>query len=232
MSSNLQNKKTLLFWQYIALPVIFLVVTLLGGLRLSLESGAFIFLGPTLFNLVLALMLAAIVIRGKLVKTGEWFSADFPVLKNCANGLVLLTLFAASAQVINSVLPEKGLAFVLTAFFLLWTLWTNLFAELEANKLLRSLAALFGLAFVFKYVFLASLVSTAVGEESWTRKLTESLLQGVSLGLLDIPKFAGATGYVAFFTLIFYGAGLLLLSSISNGSSNTGSASASSETTS
>lgn len=226
------NNKNLLVWQYIALPVIFLAVTLLGGLRLSLESGAFIFLGPTLFNLVLALMLAAIVIRGKLVKTGEWFSADFSVLKNCANGLVLLTLFAASAQVINSVLPEKGLAFVLTAFFLLWTLWTNLFAELEANKLLRSLAALFGLAFVFKYVFLASLVSTTVGEESWTRKLTESLLQGVSLGLLDIPKFSGATGYVAFFTLILYGAGLLLLSSISNGSSSAGSASASSETTS
>lgn len=228
MSSD-SNNKNLLFWQYIVLPMIFLIVTLLGGLRLSLESGAFLFLGPTLFNLVLAVMLAGIVVRGKLVNTGRWFSADFSLLKNCANALILLTLFGASVQVINSVLPEKGLAFGLAAFFLLWTLWTNLFAELEAGKLLRSLAALFGLAFVFKYVFLASLVS---GEESWARKLTETLLQGVSLGLLEIPKFSGLTGYIAFFTLILYGAGLLLLYSISNGMSKESSAKVSSETTS
>jgi small basic protein len=77
------NNKNLLFWRYIALPVIFLLVTLLGGLRLSFESGAFLFLAPTLFNLVLAVMLAAIVIRGKLVKTDRWFSTGFPPLKNC-----------------------------------------------------------------------------------------------------------------------------------------------------
>jgi hypothetical protein len=231
MSSKPDNKN-LLFWQYIALPLIFLLVTLLGGLRLSLETGAFIFLGPTLFNLVLAVMLAAIVLRGKLIKVGQLISPEFPVLKNLANGLILLTLFSASVQVINSVLPEKGLAFGLTAFFLLWTLWTNLFAELERNKLLRSLAALFGLAFVFKYVFLASLVSASSGEESWARKLAESLLQGVSLGLLEIPKFSGLTGYAAFFTILLYGAGLLLLSSLSNGDSKEMSAKTPSETTS
>lgn len=226
------NNKNLLFWQYIALPVIFLLVTLLGGLRLSFESGAFLFLAPTLFNLVLAVMLAAIVIRGKLVKAERWFSAGFPPLKNCANGLVMLTVFSASVQVINSVLPEKGLAFALAAFFLLWTLWTNLFADLTADKLLKSLAALFGLAFVFKYVFLASLVSASAGEESWARKLTESLLQGVSMGLLEIPKFSAATGYIAFFTVILYGVGLLLLSAISKDNSNDGSVIISSESTS
>jgi hypothetical protein len=231
MASTGQNKN-LLFWQYIVLPVIFLLVTLLGGLRLSLESNAFIFLAPSLFNLVLALMLVVIAVRGKLVQIDSWFSADFPVLKNASNGLILLTLFSASVQIINSVLPEKGLASALTAFFLLWTLWANMFAELRSQKLLRSLAALFGFAFVFKYVFLASLVSTAPENESWARKLTESLQQGVSLGLLEIPKFSALTGYVAFFTLIFYGAGLLLLSSISNGSSSGDSANTSSETTS
>src|ERR1041384_6227779 len=160
MNSN-ANNKTLLFWRYIALPAIFLAVTLLGGMRLGLESGAFIFLSPTLFNLVLAVLLFAIIIRGKLIVTGQWFSADFSVLANFANGLILLTLFSASAQVLNCLLPERGLAFGLTAFFLLWTLWTNLFAELEAKKMLRSLAALLGFAFVFKYVFLASLVSAS-----------------------------------------------------------------------
>ncbi len=227
--SDRPNNKNLLFWQYIVLPLIFLLVTLLGGLRLSLETGAFIFLGPTLFNLVLAVMLTGVVVRGKLVRIDRWLSADFSLLKNFANALVLLALFGASVQVINSVLPEKGLAFALGAFFLLWTLWTNLFAELEAGKLLRSLAALLGLAFVFKHVFLASLVSA---EESWARKLTESLLQGVSMGLLEIPKFSGLTGYVAFFTVILYFAGLLLMSSLSNSASSEESAKVSSESTS
>lgn len=220
--SEATTNKNMLFWHYIALPVIFMLVTLLGGLRLSPESNAFIFLAPSLFNLVLALMLAAIIVRGKLIDINEWFSPDFPVLKNSANALILMALFVASTQALNSILPEKGFAFGLTAFFLLWTLWTNLFAELKEQKLMRSLAALFGLAFVFKYVFLASLVA-APGEETWVRKLTESLLQGVSMGLLDIPKYSGGTGYVAFFTLILYGAGLLLLSSISNKRSEAGS---------
>ena len=207
-----QQNSTLLFWQYIVLPLVFLLVTLLGGLRLSFDTGAFIFLAPTLFNLVLALLLAAAIFRG-LVKVEEWFSPNFSVLKNCANAVVLLTLFAASVQALNCILPEKGLAFGLTAFFLLWTLWTNLFAELEATKMLRSLAALFGFAFVFKYVFLASLVST---DEGWMRTLAESFFDKVSLGLFQIPKFAAATGYVAFFTVLLFGAGLLLLYSLSN----------------
>jgi hypothetical protein len=211
MKNSPANNSSLLA-RYIALPVIFLLVALLGGLRLSFDSGAFIFLAPTLFNLVLALLLVAAIFRG-LVKIDEWFSPNFPVLKNCANALVLLTLFAASVQALNCILPEKGLAFGLTAFFLLWTLWTNLFAELEAKKMLRSLAALFGFAFVFKYVFLASLISS---EEGWMRALAESLFDKVSLGLFQIPKFAAATGYVAFFTVLLFGAGLLLLYSLSN----------------
>jgi hypothetical protein len=212
---NNSNNKTLLFWRYIALPAIFLAVTLLGGMRLSFESGAFIFLSPTLFNLVLAVLLFAIIIRGKLINIEQWFSADFSVPANFANGLILLTLFSASAQVLNCLLPERGLAFGLTAFFLLWTLWTNLFAELEAKKMLRSLAALLGFAFVFKYVFLASLVSTSAADESWMRKLAESLFEKASLGLLEIPKFSPATGYIAFFTVLLYGAGIVFLYSLS-----------------
>jgi len=216
MNSN-SHSNDLLFWQYIALPLVFLIVTLLGGLRLSAESNAFLFLSPTLFNLVLSVLLFAVIIRGKLVRPESWFSAAFPVVKNCTNGLILLTLFAATVQVLNCLLPEKGLAFGLTAFFLLWSLWTNLFAELEAKKMLRSLAALLGFAFVFKYVFLASL---AGGDESWMRKLAESLFEKVSLGLLEIPKFSPATGYVAFVTILLYGAGLILLYSLSKGESD------------
>ena len=41
---------------------------------------------------------------------------------------------------------------------------------------------------------------------------TSALVQGVSLGTLAAPTFAPATGYVSFFTLALYIAGLLLLS--------------------
>jgi hypothetical protein len=36
-------------------------------------------------------------------------------------------------------------------------------------------------------------------------------LQGVSLGTLDTPAFAPASGYISFFTLALFVAGLLLL---------------------
>jgi len=42
------------------------------------------------------------------------------------------------------------------------------------------------------------------------------LIQGVSLGTLDIPNFAPATGYISFFTLILYIAGLILLAFAGN----------------
>jgi hypothetical protein len=79
----------------------------------------------------------------------------------------------------------------------------------DARRLLRSLAVLFGTAFVVKHLLLAGLYSTDGG---WLQRLAGVLLQGVSLGTLDAPTFAPATGYISFFTLALYIAGLVLLS--------------------
>ena len=43
------------------------------------------------------------------------------------------------------------------------------------------------------------------------KRVAGTLLQGVSLGTLDAPNFAPATGYICFFTLTLYVAGLILL---------------------
>jgi hypothetical protein len=43
------------------------------------------------------------------------------------------------------------------------------------------------------------------------KRIAGTLLQGVSLGTLDAPNFAPATGYICFFTLTLYVAGLVLL---------------------
>jgi hypothetical protein len=147
-------------------------------------------------------------VRGRLVEFNQWISSERPPLTNISHGWMLLTLFFASAQAFNSVLPERGLLHWLFSFFFLWTLWNNQFSSFDARRLLRSLTVLFGTAFVLKHMLLASLYSPDGG---WLKKMAGVLLQGVSLGTLDAPAFAPATGYISFFTLALYVAGLLLL---------------------
>src|SRR6185369_5185259 len=81
------------------------------------------------------------------------------------------------------------------------------------RRLVRSLAILFGTAFVLKHMLLASLYSP---EGGWLKRVAGTLVQGVSLGTLDTPNFAPATGYISFFTLILYVAGLILLAFAGN----------------
>ena len=57
-------------------------------------------------------------------------------------------------------------------------------------------------------MLLASLYSQ---EGGWLKRIAGTLLQGASLGTLDAPNFAPATGYICFFTLTLYVAGLILL---------------------
>jgi hypothetical protein len=106
------------------------------------------------------------------------------------------------------VLPERGLLFWLFSFFFLWTLWNNQFSLFDARRLLRSLAVLFGTAFVLKHMLLAALYAP---EGGWLKKLAGVLLEGVSLGTLDTQAFAPATGYISFFTLALYVTGLIVL---------------------
>ena len=96
----------------------------------------------------------------------------------------------------------------LFSFFFLWTLWNNQFSSFDARRLLRSLNVLFWTAFLLKHVLLASLYSSDGG---WLKQLAGALIQGVSLGTLDAPTFAPATGYISFFTLALYVTGLFLL---------------------
>lgn len=198
---------------YIVLPLLFLFVTLLGGLRLSADANAFLFLKPTLVCLILAAILLLLFFRAGLIKVKGWFSESFSTLKDLSNAVVLFTLFSASVQVFNSLLPEKGLPFWIIALLFLWTLWNNLFSVFDARRLLQSLGSLFGLAFVVKYLILASLSFTT--DATWTQKILEGAAREASFGLLDLPKFSAGTGYIQFFTLIFYLVGLFLLSPIS-----------------
>jgi hypothetical protein len=194
--------------RFVLLPMIFLTVALLGGLRIDAETRAFVFVPPPLITLLLSVLLMVLFVRGHLIEIKRWLSSDQPPVTNASHALTLLALFFGSAQAFNSVLPESGLLFWLFSFFFLWTLWNNQFSVFDARRLLRSLGVLFGTAFVLKHMFLAALYAP---EGGWLKRFANLLLEGATLGTLDSPAFAPATGYISFFTLALYVAGLVLL---------------------
>ncbi len=194
---------------YFVLPLIFLTVALLGGLRLSGVDNSLIFLKPALFCLIFASVMMVLFMRAGLIHLDRWFSDNFELTKNISHSFVLLTLFSATVQLFNSLLPEQGLPFWIIAFCFFWTLWNNLFADFDTKKLLRSLGGLFGLAFVVKYLVLANL--TAPTSESWLRSLIENPAKEAFTWLFDLPRFSAGTGYIQFFTVVLYLIGLFLL---------------------
>jgi len=151
---------------------------------------------------------ADLFVRGHLIELPRLVASTNAPLTNFSHIWMLFTLFFGSAQAFNSVLPERGLLHWLFSFFFLWTLWNNLFSWFDARRLLRSLVVLFGTAFVLKHLLLASLYSQ---ERGWLQRVAAALLQGVSLGTLDTPAFAPASGYISFFTLALFVSGLLLI---------------------
>ena len=209
-SEGAQSKNRALV-SYVLLPFIFLTVALLGGLRVSSDDRALVFFPPPLITLVLAVLLMLLLVRGGLVELRSLVASDQPPFENASNIWLLLTLFFASAQAFNSVLPERGLLHWLFSFFFLWTLWNNQFSSFDARRLLRSLVVLFGTAFILKHMLLASLYAPDGG---WLKRIAGTLVQGVSLGTLDAPSFAPATGYISFFALALYVIGLMLMATI------------------
>ncbi|MDQ3635397.1 MAG: hypothetical protein M3405_12945 [Acidobacteriota bacterium] len=204
-----ENQNSKYYLQYVFLPLIFLTVTLLGGLRIGIDADEFIFLKPALICLIFGAILLVLFFRAKLIRLDGWFSEDFTTLKNIANGAVIFSLFTASTQIFNSLIPEQGLPFWIIAFCFFWTLWNNLFAEFDVKRLLQSLGGLFGLAFVVKYLVLANIVPTEQG--NWLTRIWENPTQEFITYILDIPRFSSATGYIQFFAIIFFLIGLFLL---------------------
>jgi hypothetical protein len=191
------------------LPWLLLTVALLGGVRVAARDRALVFLPPPLITLVMAALLMALFMRARLILPARWLSARYTMLENASHAVTLAALFFASAQAFNSVLPERGLLYWIFAAFFLWTLWNDQFAPFDPGRLLRSLAVLFATAFALKHLLLGGLHGGP--EAAWSRRLLSALLEGVTLGTLDLPAFAAATGYISFFTLALYVAALALV---------------------
>ena len=197
---SVENRRAALL--HIVLPLLLLFVAVIGGLRFNAVDGSVIFLAPPLICLVFAAALMVLFFRSGLVRLDGWISERFSLTQNIIDGITLASLFSASVQVFNSLLPEQGLPFWVVSFCFFWTLWTNLFADLDTKKLLRSLAAMFCLAFVVKYLLLANLTKPA--NESWISSIMNNPGQTAFTWLLDLPQFSAGTGYLQFFTLTVF----------------------------
>lgn len=189
----------------VVLPAIFLTVTLLGGWN---PGAAWAWTPPSLFALVLAVLLFGALLRSGALAPEYLLHQSRSHLEN-ANGLVVvLSLFSASAQVLNMLMPQSGVPSLLVGTVLLLLLINTLAIGPDRDRLLRSLAISLGAAFVLKFVVLAALADPDGGR---TRRVLIALFDVATLGTISQPRLHPAAGYVAFLLLLVYLGGIAAL---------------------
>src|SRR5262249_41466428 len=196
------------FW----LPLAFLTVTLLGGVRIA---DRLVFLRPPLSALVLAVLLLAALVRCGAFAPQQLMNPARSALENLSGGTVLATMFAATVQAFNTVIPESGLPRLIVVVFLFLLLLTTLAASTDRTHVLRSTAVILGSMFVLKYIVLAALSDPSGG---WLKRVLLAALEGATLGTLAQEPFGLGTGYIAFLTLAVYLASLVVLPRRDSGS--------------
>jgi hypothetical protein len=201
-----QDRRTLLL-EAIALPLLFLTVALAGGFRLT-PAGEMRLIPPSLFSLVLAALLIGALVQSGALRPSQLLGRDS--LLELSSGLVLVAaIFAASAQILNGLVPEQGLLAVLFNIFFAVLLSNTIAAEPTPPRLLRSLGVTFAWALLMKFVFLPSLA--AAPEASWGARVTAAVVRGATLGTLAVDPWPPAVGYLMFAAAALYLLGLWLL---------------------
>jgi hypothetical protein len=182
------------------LPIAFLSVALLGGLRID-TAGRFGFAPPPLMALVLAVVLVAVLFRAGAIVPAALVHPARPGLANASGLAIVLALGAATAQVIATLTPDGGLLTLVFDVAWLVLFGNTLAARPDRRRLLTSLLVIFGAAFVVKYVILSALYAP---DSSLMKRAVMALLEGVSLGGLAYQPPGPATGYVAFAAVLLY----------------------------
>ncbi len=178
------------------LPLVFLAVGLLGGLRIG-ESE--MWRAPSLFSLVVAVLMVGALNRHGALALERLLNSSRSTL-DLKGLLTLLAVVFASAQVFELTTPNGGLLRI--AVYALYSVVLLAFntraIAADRIQLLRSCTALFALTFAFKFVLLPS---SPVG--GW---------RGALCRLIPTcePRHP-ATGYLAFFTLFVYALALARL---------------------
>jgi len=187
------------------LPAMALTVALLGGLRIG---GPAVLHAPSLFALVLGLLLMGVLIQSGALAPDRLLSESRPALANVNGFVVLLALFLACAQTFAALTPDSGLPRILFSVYFLILMLNTLAARPDRVRVLQSLTVTFGAAFVLNFVVLDALSDPEGGR---LKRVLQVLLEGITLGALSQPVRHPATGYITFVAIVLF---LIMLSSL------------------
>ena len=201
------------FREAFVLPFVFLTVALLGGLDLRAAAAAATgsvasWSVPSLFSLVLAVLLIGALVRSGALAPERLMHASRSTLANLNGLVVLLSLFAASAQLLHMLTPREGLPLIMVGFLLFVLLLNTLAASPDRVSLLRSLAIGTGAAFLLKFIVLAALADPDGG---LTKRVLVALFDVATLGTITQSPLHPASGYLAFFMTLAFLIGIALL---------------------
>ena len=196
-------------FKYIVVPVLFLTVALMGGVRFTAENNELQFLAPQLVSVILAAFVMILFVRGGLIELPDYVGEHHGLVENASGAMRLATVYFATIQIFNAVTPERGLLNFCFYLFYFLIFWNNLFVVFNPVRLTKSLATVLGASFVLKYLVLADLFAPS---ESWAKYILQKLMQTATLGTLDFERFAPATGYLGFATVVLYIITLYLIS--------------------
>jgi hypothetical protein len=191
----------------IYLPLLFLTVALLGGVR---PGGPIVLAPPSLFSLILAVMLVGMLIQSGALIALRLMNGSRSGLANLNGFVALAALFAASAQIFSLLTPEAGVPRIVFSVYFLVLMLNTLAAGPDRVRVLRSLAVTFGAAFVLKFIVLNALSDPASGRMA---RLLQILFEGVTLGTVTQQVHHPFAGYLAFFTIGIFLVTLSLLPS-------------------
>lgn len=187
------------------LPLTFLTVVLIGGIRLTTPVAI---VPPTLFSLVLGTILLAVFVQSGVVDLAALVHPARPALANVNGVLALIALFVAGAQVISRLTPEAGAPALGVSVLFFVTLLQLAAGALDRERCLRVWAVTLLAAFVVKFVVLAALAGPS--DRALARAL-QALVDGLTFGSLSAPVERAAAGYLAFAMIGIYFFGLILL---------------------
>jgi hypothetical protein len=193
---------------YVIVPLIFLTVALLGGVRFTSETNELRFVAPQLVSAILAAFVMLLFVRGGIIETHSYVGEHHGLLENASGVVRLAVIYFATVQIFNAVTPERGLLNFCFNLFYFLIFWNNLFVVFNPVRLTRSLATILGASFMLKYLVLADLFSPS---ESWAKYILQKLMQTASLGTLEYEAFAPATGYLGFISVLLYILGLYII---------------------
>jgi len=191
----------------VVLPLIFLTVAMFGGV---VPGPVLQWTAPSLFSLVLAIMLIAVLVRTGALAPERLMHAGRSTLANANGFVVLVSLFAASAQALHMVTPGSGLPALVVGLIVFLLLLNTLVSSPDRRHVLRSVAVVVGSAFVLKFVVLASLADP---QGSRTYRVLVALFDVATLGTISQEPIPAAAGYLAFCLLLLYLAGISALPS-------------------